>query len=80
MSAKCTVEHCTYCLLQDFVYPENVAYPIGGPGNARFLVMEMHYDNPDMNSGMLDFQIAENSCTSQSCLICAQYVHWLVLG
>ena len=32
-----------------------MAYPIGGPGSARFLVVEMHYDNPDMNSGMLDF-------------------------
>ena len=41
------------CILQDFVYPENVAYPIGGPGNARFLVMETHYDNPDLQSGML---------------------------
>ena len=45
----------TYFLLQDFIYPENVAYPIGGPGSARYLVMEMHYDNPDMDSGMLDF-------------------------
>ena len=50
----CHTEHCT-CVLQDFIYPENVAYPIGGPGSARFLVMEMHYDNPDMRSGMLDF-------------------------
>ena len=50
----CYTEHCT-CVLQDFIYPENVAYPIGGPGSARFLVMEMHYDNPDMRSGMLDF-------------------------
>ena len=33
-----------------------MAYPIGGPGSARFLVMEMHYDNPDMRSSMLDFQ------------------------
>ena len=50
---KCMlVEHGTCCLLQDFIYPENVAYPIGGPGTARFLVMEMHYDNPDMRSGM----------------------------
>ena len=46
----CYTEHCT-CVLQDFIYPENVAYPIGGPGSARFLVMEMHYDNPDMRNG-----------------------------
>ena len=50
----CYTEHCT-CVLQDFIYPENVAYPIGGPGSARYLVMEMHYDNPNMTSGMLDF-------------------------
>ena len=43
----------THCVLQDFIYPENVAYPIGGPGNARFLVMEIHYDNPNLTSGML---------------------------
>jgi len=43
----------TRCVLQDFIYPENVAYPIGGPGNPQFLVMEIHYDNPDMRSGML---------------------------
>ena len=38
-------------LLQDFVYPENVAYPMGGPGSARFLVIEMHYNNPDLQRG-----------------------------
>ena len=40
-------------MLQDFVYPENVAYPVGGPGNARFLVMEIHYDNPESHRGKL---------------------------
>ena len=43
----------TRCVLQDFIYPENVAYPIGGPGNPQFLVMEIHYDNPNLRSGML---------------------------
>ena len=57
-ASKSVVNYCTYiyftnCILQDFVYPENVAYPVGGPGNARFLVMEIHYDNPDSHSGML---------------------------
>ena len=48
----------TYCIiatvifvLQDFVYPNNVAYPIGGPDSHRFMVMQVHYDNPMMNSG-----------------------------
>jgi len=40
-----------HCLLQDFVYPENVAYPMGGPGNARFVVVEMHYNNPGLRRG-----------------------------
>ena len=52
-SVVITYTYFTNCTLQDFVYPENVAYPVGGPGNARFLVMEIHYDNPDMQSGML---------------------------
>ena len=45
-------EFCTRCVLQNFIYPENVAYPIGGPGNPRFLVMEIHYDNPNLRSGI----------------------------
>ena len=40
-----------YWFLQDFVYPENVAYPMGGPGSARFLVVEMHYNNPQLRGG-----------------------------
>ena len=43
---------CELILLpQDFVYPENIALPIGGPGTARYLVIEMHYNNPDTVSG-----------------------------
>ena len=38
-------------VLQEFIYPENVAYPVGGPGNPRYVVIEMHYDNPNQNSG-----------------------------
>ena len=37
---------------QDFYYPENVAYPVGGPGGQEFVVLEMHYDNPQLVSGM----------------------------
>jgi len=39
---------------QDFYYPENVAYPVGGPGNPEFVVLEMHYDNPQLVSGVVD--------------------------
>ena len=33
------------------MYPENVAFPIGGPGNQFGIVLEMHYDNPQLTSG-----------------------------
>lgn len=39
---------------EDFVYPENVAFPIGGPGSQRHLVIEMHYDNPDLRNDIVD--------------------------
>ena len=59
-------------LLQDFIYPENVAYPIGGPGAARFLVMEMHYDNPNGQRGTYtwkhkDFSSIRKHTPVQSC-------------
>jgi hypothetical protein len=38
----------------DFVYPENVAFPIGGAGNNRFAVIEIHYNNPSLASGVID--------------------------
>ena len=37
--------------MQDFVFPANAAYPTGGPGAGRHIVMEMHYDNPNMEEG-----------------------------
>lgn len=36
---------------QDFVYPENVGYPVGGPGEVYNMVIEMHYDNPNRAEG-----------------------------
>ena len=38
-------------MLQDFIYPENVAYPVGGPGAEMFTVIQMHYDNPNFDAG-----------------------------
>ena len=38
---------------QDFYYPENVAYPIGGPGDPGLVLLQMHYDNPQQVSGMI---------------------------
>ncbi len=34
--------------LQDFLFPEGIAYPVGG---AREAMIEMHYDNPGMVEG-----------------------------
>ncbi|XP_064398231.1 DBH-like monooxygenase protein 1 homolog [Halichondria panicea] len=37
----------------DFVFPADVAYPVGG-GGPRYLVMETHYDNPNQASNIVD--------------------------
>ena len=52
LSSNATV--CTITVsfnTQVFVYPDNVAYPFGGEGSPEYLVMELHYDNPEMISG-----------------------------
>ena len=38
--------------MQEFVYPEKVALPVGGSVTPRYVVMETHYDNPQMRSGL----------------------------
>ena len=30
-----------------------MAYPVGGPGAHRYIVTEIHYDNPNMQEGEL---------------------------
>ena len=42
--------HCLF-IFKKFVYPENVAYPIGGERNDTYLLIQMHYDNPRMETG-----------------------------
>ena len=39
--------------MQDFIYPENVAFPIGGPDDKQYAVIQIHYNNPNENSGMM---------------------------
>ena len=34
------------------MYPNNVAYPFGGVGQDTILLIELHYDNPELISGM----------------------------
>ena len=41
----------THTFKQDFVYPENVAFPFGGEGQPQYVLLELHYDNPEMLSG-----------------------------
>ncbi len=36
---------------QEFAYPENISFPVGGVGQEHFILMEMHYDNPNQQSG-----------------------------
>ena len=44
-------QYHTITFLQDIIFPENVALPLGGPGVPHHAVMEMHYDNPKMQEG-----------------------------
>ncbi|XP_064399035.1 DBH-like monooxygenase protein 2 homolog [Halichondria panicea] len=39
---------------EDFVFPPGVALPIGGENSRRYIVIEMHYDNPDLQTGVVD--------------------------
>lgn len=43
---------CVLCVLQDFVFPEDAAFPIGGADKIHtHFVLEMHYDNPNLIPG-----------------------------
>ncbi|XP_031554202.1 DBH-like monooxygenase protein 1 isoform X2 [Actinia tenebrosa] len=37
-----------------FVYPQHVGFPIDAEHIGRYFVMEVHYDNPDHKSGIID--------------------------
>ena len=39
--------------MQDFIYPEGVALPVGGSDNHSVVLLEIHYDNPDTRTGTL---------------------------
>jgi len=45
------IEYSKFLHTQDFRYPDDVAYPFGGQGSPEYLVMELHYDNPNMIEG-----------------------------
>ena len=46
-------------LLQEFVFPEGLSVPLGGDGAPQYVVIEMHYDNPSLESGK--FVVITNS-------------------
>ena len=54
---------------QEFILPENVALPIGGPGADRYFVIEMHYNNPGRLSGNFHAgnNIRDDNCNSHTC-------------
>jgi hypothetical protein len=39
--------------MDDFVFPDNIGLPMGGETN-RFLVLQMHYYNPELKEGIID--------------------------
>ena len=43
--------------MQEFVYPKDVANPIGGEGNPNIIVLEIHYDNPNGDTGQFKARI-----------------------
>ena len=43
--------------MQEFVFPRDVAYPIGGRGNRAIIVLETHFDNPNQAAGQFCFKI-----------------------
>ena len=40
--------------MQDFYFPDGVALPIGGMSSSEYIVLEMHYDNPNLHSGQCE--------------------------
>uniref|UniRef100_A0A8C4QRG2 DOMON domain-containing protein n=1 Tax=Eptatretus burgeri TaxID=7764 RepID=A0A8C4QRG2_EPTBU len=39
---------------QSFVYPKNVGYSLGTPDDPKFVLLEIHYDNPERKTGVVD--------------------------
>ena len=35
------------------MFPPEVALPLGGPGAHKVILIEMHYDNPTLQTGMV---------------------------
>ena len=40
-------------IYQDFVFPKDVAFAIGGPGAREYMMIEIHYNNPSMDDRII---------------------------
>ena len=52
-------------LVKDFIYPNGIAFPIGGRSDEQYVVMEMHYNNPSLTSGQYLWSLM---CTIDACM------------
>lgn len=39
-------------MFQPFTYPEEAGLPIGGPKFSRYVMLEVHYNNPELKEGI----------------------------
>ncbi|XP_074648518.1 DBH-like monooxygenase protein 1 isoform X2 [Tubulanus polymorphus] len=53
--STCEVVMFAYAIgMKGLVFPVNVGYPLGGDDPARYMLFEVHYDNPRMKKGIRD--------------------------
>lgn len=38
-----------------FVYPEEAGLPIGGPKSNKYVMLEVHYNNPELKDGNYNY-------------------------
>lgn len=44
---------CCFYFHQPFTYPEEAGLPIGGSKFSRYVMLEVHYNNPELKEGTL---------------------------
>ena len=49
----CFALHIFLFFYQDFVFPKDVAFAIGGPGAREYMMIEIHYNNPSLHQGII---------------------------
>ena len=62
------------------MYPQDVAYPIGGGGNAQYVILEMHYDNPNEDIGEDIHMLHDDIITPCTTWYSFFQVLWIVLA